>query len=56
MFNCTFCPVSVAVLERNAYLVKAVENFWCPFHHSKKPDYSGSSLDLTHPSANVKDP
>jgi hypothetical protein len=48
MFNCTFyCPVSVAVLEWNAYLVKAVENFWCPFHHSKKPDYSSSSLDYS---------
>jgi hypothetical protein len=48
MFNCTFyCPVSVAVIEWNAYLVKAVENFWCPFHHSKKADYKGSSLDYS---------
>ena len=48
MFNCTFyCPVSVAVIEWNAYLVKAVENFWCPFQHSKKADYKGSSLDYS---------
>jgi hypothetical protein len=57
LFNCTwYCPVSVAVLEWNAYLVKAVENWWCPFHHSRKPNYDTSSLDLSfwHVSENVR--
>jgi hypothetical protein len=46
IFNCTFyCPTSVAVLEWNTHLVKAVENWWCPFHHSKKATYAGSALD-----------
>jgi hypothetical protein len=48
LFNCTFyCPTSVAVLEWNTYLVKAVENWWCPFHHGKKGNYAGSALDST---------
>ena len=48
-FNCTFyCPTSVAVLEWNTYLVKAVENWWCPFHHNKKANYASSSLDTSY--------
>ena len=46
IFNCTwYCPTSVALLEWHSYLVKAVENFWCPFAHAKKPHYANASLD-----------
>ncbi|HEX8167440.1 MAG TPA: hypothetical protein VF601_16860 [Beijerinckiaceae bacterium] len=58
IFNCTwYCPVSVAVIEWNAYLVKAVENWWCPFHHAKKPNYDTSALDASfwHISSNVQE-
>lgn len=49
IFNCTFyCPTSVAVLEWHTYLVKAVENWWCPFHHERKPHYAGSALDASY--------
>jgi hypothetical protein len=40
--------VSVAVIEWNAYLVKAVENWWCPFHHSKKATYDTALLDSSY--------
>jgi hypothetical protein len=44
--NCTFyCPWSVALLEWLTYMTKLVENWWCPFHHSRKEQYSGSSID-----------
>jgi hypothetical protein len=44
--NCTFyCPVSVGVLEWNAYLVKVVENWWCPFEHEKKAGYANAAID-----------
>lgn len=37
ILNCTwYCPVSVGIFEWHGYLVKLVENWWCPFHHSKK--------------------
>lgn len=47
IFNCTwYCPVSVAVFEWHAYLVKLVENWWCPFHHDKKNTlYREASID-----------
>ena len=49
IINCTlYCPVSVAVLEWHSYLIKAVENWWCPFHHSKKPTYASSPLDCSY--------
>jgi hypothetical protein len=57
IFNCTFyCPTSVAVLEWNTYLVKAVENWWCPFNHSKKTSYASSPLDSSywHQTADVQ--
>jgi len=48
-FNCTFyCPFSVAVLEWHSYLVKVVENWWCPFAHSRKHHYEAASLDLSY--------
>lgn len=46
IFNCTFyCPMSVALLEWHAYLVKIVENWWCPFAHSQKPSYANGAID-----------
>ena len=44
--NCTlYCPYSVALLEWHAYLVKAVENWWCPFSHKNKDNYKNASID-----------
>lgn len=44
--NCTiYCPYSVALMEWHAYLVKAVENWWCPFTHSQKENYKNASID-----------
>jgi hypothetical protein len=46
ILNCTvYCPYSVALFEWHAYLVKVVENWWCPFAHSTKEDYSDGSID-----------
>lgn len=46
ILNCTwYCPVSVAVFEWHAYLVKLVENWWCPFTHEKKENYSNAKID-----------
>ena len=49
LFNCTwYCPISVALLEWCSYLVKVVEVWWCPFHHSKKEDYVPISQSFWH--------
>ncbi len=46
ILNCTwYCPVSVALMEWHAYLVKIVENWWCPFSHSRKDDYAEGAID-----------
>lgn len=46
ILNCTwYCPVSVALFEWHAYLVKLVENWWCPFGHEKKENYSNAKID-----------
>jgi hypothetical protein len=46
ILNCTvYCPYSVALFEWHAYLVKVVENWWCPFAHATKEDYSDGSID-----------
>jgi len=47
ILNCTwYCPVSVALFEWHAYLVKIVENWWCPFYHSKKnTHYQEGAID-----------
>lgn len=46
LFNCTwYCPFSVGTLEWFAYLVKTVENWWCPFNHSRKHHYAVAQLD-----------
>ena len=31
-----------------AYLVRIVENCWCPFAHEKKEEYQGSSIDYSY--------
>lgn len=44
--NCSwYCPYSVALFQWHTYLVKLVENWWCPFHHEKKPEYSDAPID-----------
>jgi len=46
IINCTmYCPYSVALFEWHAYLVKVVENWWCPFTHSNKENYKNGSID-----------
>ena len=46
ILNCTwYCPVSVALFEWHAYMVKLVENWWCPFGHDKKESYSNAKID-----------
>jgi hypothetical protein len=47
ILNCTwYCPVSVGLFEWHAYLVKLVENWWCPFHHSRKDaHYQDGAID-----------
>lgn len=49
MFNCNFyCPLSVGLYEWSTYLVKAVENFWCPFFHARKETYADSAIDQSY--------
>lgn len=49
MFNCNlYCPLSVALYEWSVYLVKLVENYWCPFFHDKKAEYAESAIDLSY--------
>jgi hypothetical protein len=46
ILNCTwYCPYSVALFEWHTYLVKLVENWWCPFGHEKKVDYNDAKID-----------
>jgi hypothetical protein len=35
----------VALFEWHAYLVKLVENWWCPFGHEKKETYNNAKID-----------
>lgn len=49
IFNCTwYCPFSIGVLEWFTYLVKVVENWWCPFAHSRKPHYADAAIDFSY--------
>lgn len=49
IFNCKlYCPLSVAMFRYMAYLVRIVENWWCPFAHDKKAEYDGSSIDYSY--------
>lgn len=46
ILNCTwYCPYSVALFEWHTYLVKVVENWWCPFTHSRKHHYQDGAID-----------
>ena len=46
IFNCKlYCPLSVALFTYALYLVKIVENWWCPFTHDKKREYTISAID-----------
>ncbi|MGZ8227727.1 MAG: hypothetical protein ACXWT3_13995 [Methylococcaceae bacterium] len=46
ILNCTwYCPYSVALFEWHAYMVKIVENWWCPFTHDKKETYNNAKID-----------
>lgn len=48
-FNCNYyCPLSVGIYEWSAYLVKTVENFWCPFFHERKALYKESAIDKSY--------
>jgi len=49
IFNCkVYCPMSVALFYYMTYLVRVVENWWCPFHHDKKHEYVESSIDQSY--------
>jgi len=49
MFNCNlYCPLSVALYEWSTYLVKLVENYWCPFFHEKKAEYAEAAVDYSY--------
>lgn len=37
--------LSVALFSYTAYLVKIVENWWCPFTHDQKMTYAESAID-----------
>ena len=53
IFNCKlYCPLSVALLAYLVYLVKVVEQWWCPFGHDKKHTYSDASIDRSFWHAN----
>jgi len=46
IFNCKlYCPLSVALFGYATYLVKIVENWWCPFAHEQKKTYAESAID-----------
>jgi len=46
IFNCKlYCPLSVALFRYITYLVKIVENWWCPFGHDKKTEYDEGAID-----------
>lgn len=49
IFNCKiYCPLSVAVFRYISYLVKIVENWWCPFHHNEKKEYAEGAIDRSY--------
>ncbi|MGB5395613.1 MAG: hypothetical protein WBN96_00550 [Gammaproteobacteria bacterium] len=49
IFNCKlYCPLSVGLFRYVAYLVTIVENWWCPFDHDKKDDYSVAAVDRSY--------
>lgn len=49
VFNCKlYCPLSVALFRYMAYLVKIVENWWCPFDHNQKHEYREGAIDQSY--------
>lgn len=49
IFNCKlYCPLSVALFRYATYLVKIVENWWCPFEHDKKGEYGEGAIDKSY--------
>lgn len=49
IFNCKlYCPMSIALLRYFVYLVKIVENWWCPFDHSRKHEYVDAPIDASY--------
>lgn len=48
IFNCkVYCPLSVALFRYAVYLIKIVENWWCPFAHERKGEYCDASIDYS---------
>ena len=48
IFNCkVYCPMSIALLRYAVYLVKIVENWWCPFTHERKQEYADAAIDYS---------
>ena len=48
VLNCKlYCPLSVALFRYAAYLVEIVENWWCPFAHGRKQEYTGGAIDTS---------
>ncbi len=46
IFNCNlYCTYNIALLSYFTYLVRIVENWWCPFKHDKKHLYKDSAID-----------
>jgi hypothetical protein len=46
ILNCNwYCPYSVALFQWHTYLVKVVENWWCPFGHNRKSTYTDGAID-----------
>ena len=53
IFNCKlYCPLSVALLAYLVYLVKVVEQWWCPFGHDRKHTYTDAPIDRSFWHAN----
>ena len=49
IFNCKlYCPLSVALFRYITYLVKIVENWWCPFEHDQKCEYKDAAIDKSY--------
>lgn len=49
IFSCKmYCPMSIALLRYYVYLVKILENWWCPFNHSRKPEYADAKIDKSY--------
>ena len=49
IFNCKmYCPTSVALFRYMVYLVKIVENWWCPFDHDQKQEYKEGAIDCSY--------